>query len=265
MTITPPITAIFDVDQGVRGSSLSNASITLYNLSDQTRNIVYKDKYMNQEYWQIIIRGGYGDAMFELFRGNIQEAYSYKDRAEWVTKLDCFDGAYAVQNGFINETVTAGTSKGNIVSRCLESMPNLIAGVLGSPVQGETQRGTVLFGNPMDNIQNHVAGQASITGERLYILANHEVVSGNVFLIDGDNLYTTPKRRDTYLEVDTIFSPELFLNGIVEIRSKFPKYNGQYKVFGVKHNVTVSQASAGDAISTVSLYIGEKPLQEVKS
>lgn len=265
ITIAPPITAAIETEQSVRGSSLSNASVTITNLAPGTRARLGKDKFKKVDYWQIIILAGYGRQLIELFRGNIQEAYSYKQGTEWFTKMECYDGAYQVQNGFMAETFTKDMNMKDMIARGVGSMPNLLMGIFGSPAtEAAPARGRVVMGNPYNEIQKMTDGQAFISGETLYVLADNEVLPGEVFILSSDDNKTTPKRRDGYLEVDCVFSPEIKIGRICEIRSKNEKYNSQYKVFGVKHRATFSQAEAGDATTTVSLSIGDKSLLEIK-
>lgn len=266
INIRPPITAQIEVDQQVKGSSLSNASVTLTNLAPSTRTRLGKDKFTRVDYWQIIILAGYGKTLIEIFRGNIQEGYSYKQGTEWFTKLECYDGAYQVQNGFMAETFTKDTSMKDAIIQSVKNMPQLLVGVLGSPAsEDKPARGRVVIGNPYDEIQKITNGQAFIAGENLYVLADNEVMEGEVFLLAADSNKTTPKRRDGYLELDCLFSPELKVGRIAELRSMIEKYNGQYKIFGIKHTATFSGAEAGDATTTVSLFIGDKPLLEIKA
>jgi len=265
ITIAPPITCSLEVEQSVKGSSLSNASVTITNLAPNTRARLGKDKFTPVDYWQIIILAGYGNALIEIFRGNIQEGYSYKQGTEWITKLECYDGAYQVQNGFMSETFTKDMNLKDVISRSVKSMPQLLSGVLGSPAEkASPARGRVVIGNPYDEIQKMSDGQAFISGEKLYVLADNEVMSGEVFVLSAEDNKTTPKRRDGYLEVERIFSPELKVGRIAEVRSMSEKYNGQYKIFGVKHSAVFSQSEAGDAATTVSLFIGSEPLLEIK-
>jgi len=266
ITIKPPITCQLEVEQSVKGSSISNASVTLTNLAPNTRDRLGKDKFTKVDYWQIIILAGYGKTLIEVFRGNIQEGYSYKEKTEWRTKLECYDGAYQVQNGFMAETFTKDTTMKDAITQSIKNMPQLLAGVLGSPASEETPaRGRVIIGNPYNEIQKMTDGQAFIADETLYVLADNEVMPGEVFVLSAEGNKTTPKRRDGYLEVDRIFSPELKVGRIAELRSLIKKYNGQYKIFGIKHSATFSQAEAGDATTTVSLFIGDKALLEIKS
>ena len=266
ITIKTPISAQIDVDQQVKGSSLSNASVTLTNLAPNTRARLGKDKFTRVDYWQIIILAGYGKTLFEMFRGNIQEGYSYKQGTEWYTKLECYDGAYQVQNGFMSETFTKNTELKDAIIQSVKNLPQILVGVLGSPAEGNSAaRGRVVVGNPYDEIQKMTNGQAYISGETLYVLADNEVLPGSVFVLKSANNKTTPKRRDGYLEVDCLFSPELKVGRIAELRSAVEKYNGQYKIFGLKHSASFSSAEAGDATTTVSLFIGDKALLEIKS
>lgn len=266
ITIKPPITAQVEVEQSVKGSSLSNASVTITNLAPATRTRLGKDRFTKPQYWQIIIMAGYGKTLFEIFRGNIQEGYSYKQGTEWFTKLECYDGAYQVQNGFMAETFTKDTTMKDAIIQSARYLPQLLVGLLGSPAsEDKPARGRVVIGNPYDEIQKITNGQSFISGENLYVLADNEVMEGEVFVLSAEDNKTTPKRRDGYLEVDRIFSPELKVGRIAELRSLIEKYNGQYKIFGIKHTATFSGAEAGDATTTVSLFIGDKPLLEIKA
>ena len=266
ITIKPPVSCQIEVEQSVKGSSLSHASVTITNLAPNPRARLGKDKFTLVDYWQIIILAGYEKTLIEIFRGNIQEGFSYKEKTEWRTKLECYDGAYQVQNGFMAETFTKDNSIKRMVIQSIKNLPQLLEGVLGSPAsETSPARGRVIIGNPYNEIQKMTDGQAFIAGETLYVLADNEVLEGEVFILSAEDNKTTPKRRDGYLEVERIFSPELRVGRIAELRSLVEKYNGQYKIFGIKHSATFSQAEAGDATTTVSLFIGDKALLEVKS
>lgn len=255
-TITPPISATFDVDIKI-GSSVNNCNVTLYNLSPETRNYLYKDKYTNNLYWQMSILAGYGDTdLYEIFRGNILQSFSYKKNTEWITEIEAYDGSYQIANGFVSETVSAGTSIKDALGRIIHSMPQMLMGVLGAPTDGTLTRGQTFVGPSYDQAQQLVNGNGYIDQETFNVLGQNEVKDGDVFLLTGEDFFETPRRRDTWLELNTLFTPQIRIGSLCEIRSAEKVYNGQYKVYGIKHSVTVSQASAGDAISSISLYAG---------
>ncbi|MGO8696003.1 MAG: baseplate hub protein [Rectinemataceae bacterium] len=262
VTITPPITAIIETDRHVMATA-NTCSVTLYNLSQSTRSAIYKDKYVFSEYWQMIIMAGYGSTMYKIFQGNIYEAYSYKEGPEWITKIEAFDGGYAIMNGFVSESVSNKTTKQDLIQRLVAAIPNVSSGAMGSATQGQSARGQVLIGNGYDLLRAQVGDSVFIDGEVVHVLANDEVIVGDIFTIDQGNLYTSPRRRDTFLEVDAIFSPEIKVGYLLDLNSNIPRYNGRYKVYGLKHNVTISGAVGGDAITTVSLYAGTKAFTKV--
>jgi hypothetical protein len=244
-------------------SSANSVSVTFYNLSQSTRSAIYKDKYILNQYWQIVVMAGYQNSMHEMFRGNIYEAYSYKEGSEWITKIEAFDGQYAMTNAFVTESLSSNLSKMEIVTRLFAAMPTVSIGSLGSPAQGQAARGQALAGQAYDLLRAQVGDTVFIDGEICHILANDEVIFGPIFQVDQGNLFTTPRRRDTFLEVDAIFSPEIKAGYLLDLESNEPRYNGRYKVFGFKHNVTISGAIGGDAVTTLSLYCGTNAFFQV--
>jgi hypothetical protein len=261
IVINPPISCTFDVNRAVM-SSVNSGTITLTNLSPDTRDAIYKDKYSTTEYWQFILMAGYGDELYEILRGNINEAYSYKQGTEWFTYIDVFDGSYAVQNGFISETIGAGVSLKDMAIRVIHTMPEVLAGLMGTPADAKktSPRGQVLLGSSWEQLQEMTGGNASIDGGYVNIMAKDDAVSADVFVLDSDLIAETPKRREQFLEVKTsVLCPEIRMWYICELRSMFTRYNGQYSVYGVKHSATISGASAGEASSMISLYKGEAP------
>jgi len=264
LQINPPVSCTFDIDRAVM-SSVNKGTITLTNLAPDTRNAIYKDKYSTSEYWQIIFMVGYGNELYEIFRGNIQEAYSYKSGTEWFTYIDCYDGSYAVQNGFISETIGSGVSLKDAIGRVIHTMPEILPGVLGTPATTKTApRGEVILGSSWEELQRITGGQAYIDGGYVNVMAKDDAISSDVFVLDSDMIKETPKRREQFLEVTTsVMCPEIRVGYICELKSLFTRYNGQYKTYGVKHSGTISGAQCGDATSMISLYKGEAPFTMV--
>lgn len=265
ITIKPPITFIMEVSRDMR-AAVNNANLTIYNLAPETRNRIYKDLYTFQLRWQISILAGYGETeLYELFRGNMEEAYSLKQGTEWITTIKAYDGSFQIHNGFVNETITKDVSMKETIKRVIHTMPEMLTGVLGAPAEGESARGKVVVGNSYDVIQGLTDKQAFIDGETLYVMGEDEVLKGDAFVLESDLNFTTPKRRDTYLELDTLFSPEIRVGHVAEVRSLEKRYDGQYKVYGIKHAVTFSEVQAGDAVTTVSLNVSSRSFVEVES
>ena len=262
ITIEPPFTIIFNLNRNTLASA-NRGSITIINLGPQVRNQIYKDRFTITEYWRVRLYSGYNNRLHEVFTGNMYEGFSYKQKTEWYTKLDCFDGMDAIQNGFTSLTVTKETPKENYLKTVISDMPNVVAGLFGSPAQGESPRGKTFVGQSSDIIAQETDGKYFIDNETLNILNNNEVLPGSVIKLDPDDLFTTPKRREAFLDVVTLFEPQVKIGRVYEISSLEPIFNGQYKIVGFKHDVTISGAIAGKATTSLSLYFGADGLQEV--
>lgn len=258
ISIAFPITLQFNITRNTL-SSANSGRFVLYNLSEDTRNRIYKDRYTNTQYWRIQLFAGYGDRLFEVFRGQIYEAYHMKEGTEWITNLDCFDGLDAIQNGYTSQTISKDTELKDIVTRVIKDLPNTIKGVLGSAAEGEgAPRGKVLMGPTMEILGSETDGNLFIDKETINVLTDDEVLGGLVTYLDSGSLLKTPQRRDNFLEVYTLFEPDIQVGQVYEIDSTQERYNGQYKVQGFSHSVMISESVAGEATTTISLNYSKK-------
>lgn len=262
ITIEPPFSIKFGLTRNTLASA-NRASIELINLGPPTRNQIFKDRFSITEYWKIQLQAGYNNRLHEIFTGNIYEAYSFKEKTEWKTMIDCFDGMNAIQNGFTSITAQKNTPKENYLKQIINDMPNIIAGVLGSPSDGESPRGKALIGQSSELISQETGGKYFIDKETLNILGDDEVLPGAVIKLDPDDLLSTPRRREAFIDVQVLFQPQVQVGRVYEIESLEARYNGQYKIMGFVHNVVISGASAGSATTMLSLYFGAEGLQEV--
>lgn len=252
ITIKPPFSIQFQITRNTLASA-NKMNITLYNLGPNTRNQIFRDRYNIAERWPISLYAGYGNRLHEVFVGKIFEAMSFKKGTEWITTIDAFDGLDEAQNGFISETIAAQVSFEEVITRIVATMPDLILGFLGAPAEGTAPRGSSYIGSSMNAIGDITGGQHFIDKQTLNVLADDEVLPGDVTFLDPSLLLSTPRRREAFLDIATLFEPIVDLGRVYAIESVDPRYNGQYKVVGFSHNVTISSAAAGDARSNISL------------
>jgi len=262
LTIEPPFTIRFNITRNTLASA-NKAKITIINLGKPTRNQIFKDRYSTTEYWRVLLQAGYNNRLHTVFQGNIYEAFSYKEKTEWITDIDAYDGMDAIQNGYTAQTVAAGTSNADIFSSVINDMPNAIAGLVGGSGEGSSPRGRVLLGQSSEVLNRESNGQFFIDNETVNILSDDEVISGDVVLLDPTDLLATPKRRETFLDVKCLFQPQLQVGRVYEIRSIEERFNGQYKIMGFSHDVEISGADGGNAETNIQLYFGANGLQEI--
>lgn len=264
ITIEPPFTNIASITRNTLASA-NKGNFTLYNLGQNIRNQIYKDRYDLPTKWEIILYGGYGNRLHKLFEGNIFEAYSYKQNTEWITKIDCFDGIHAIQNGFMSETLQKETLMEDMILRTIKNFPGMIAGAMGAPAQTPpAPRGTVLMGQTSKVLSELTDDKYFIDLAVVNVLDPNEVISGAVIKLDSGDLLGTPRRRETLLEVPVLFEPQVQVGHVYEIESLEAKYNGQYGIQGFSHNVAFDYSGkGGQATTNLQLYFGADGLQEV--
>jgi len=264
ITINPPFTMVFNLTRNVNASA-NRCQIKIYNLGKNTRNQIYKDRYELTTIWEISLKAGYGSSLREVFSGNIFEASSTKEKTDWITSIECYDGMNAIQNGYTAKTVAPKIDKKEMIKSLISDMPGAIAGFFGKETEGEAPRGQVFMGQTYSLLQEITDNKAFIDNQTINILTDDETIKGDVLVLDSDQLLATPKRQDTFLTVSILFLPELVVGMVVEIRSLEEIYNGQYKVMGFNHNATISQAIPGDARTEIQLYYGANGLTEVSN
>ena len=92
------------------------------------------------------------------------------------------------------------------------------------------------------------------------IMKPNEVIEGFVPLInDASGLLATPQRKDATLSINMIFEPRLLIGQVIEIQSSIaPQFDGQYKIYGLKHSGTISDSIAGQCTTTVQMQVGSQ-------
>lgn len=259
--IRPPFTVQFSIVRNTLASA-NSCSLTIYNLGKITRQRIYKDRYTLTDYWGLTIKAGY-KYLQTIFRGNIYEAASTKKGTEWITNIKGFDGIYGIQNGFTSATVSAGTPKKNYLENAIADMPNILAGFLGDPAQGSTDRGKVLFGQTAKVLNEETDNNYYIDNETVNIISEEEVITNRLIKLTSEQLFNTPVRRETFIEVDTLFLPEAAVGYLCQLESGERVYNGEYKILGFSHNVMISGANCGEARTMINLYAGAAGLKAV--
>lgn len=258
-----PFTVEFDVIRNVL-SSANTSSIRVTNLSEQTRKLLYKDKFAYNVYRSVELKAGYGNTMPTIFKGNVQRCWSVRQGVDFITELESSDGGFAMVNGQTATSYPKGTSNNAILDSIVNTLPQAKKGVLGS-FPGKTVRGNTFSGNTVDLLRDLTNGNFFIDLERVYCLGDTECIQGSVQVITSESgLLGTPVREETVLTFDILFEPRLLIGQLVELRSQTAKnFNGLYKVISLHHKGTISNSVAGTAVTTVGLWFGPQQLKVV--
>lgn len=259
VTIEPPYTCEFTVRRETLSSS-QGATITLYNLNEQTRNQIYKDRFETTLFRAIQLRAGYQGNTPLIFNGTILSAYSMRQGVDFKTVIECVDGAYAIQNAFSNVTIGNGQGFGEIIAMLNNDLATV--GLKGSPIignfPGKTIRGSVYMGNTWQYLIQLTNRMVTIDNGQLKALNQNEVLATEIPLITAESgLLGSPERANTMINFRMLLEPRLTLGQIVHLQASANSlFNGTYKVVGFTHSAIISPAVSGDAVTTASLWKG---------
>lgn len=253
-----PFSVQFSVQRSITGGA-NSAHFTIMNLAPQTRNAIYKDQY-SIEYRTVQMFAGYDDGaqtlLAMLFNGNIRVAQSYRSGVDFLTEIECYDGAYAMTQGKTAVTTNAGQAMKDTLKQLMQQLPNIAGATVGNGYETENKRGNVIFGNPAEYLKTLSQNRFFIDNNHAYVLADNEVIKGDVETIDASTgLIGTPKKSNTLVEIETIFEPRIQIAQSLELASLTnPRLNGVYKVLECNHSGMISPTVGGGVTTQLKLY-----------
>jgi len=270
-SITPPLTIEFDIVRNTF-SSANTGKFRIYNLAENVRRNLFHVRYDIDEknYQKVQMFAGYktNKQLPMVFLGNVFTASTRRTGTDWITEIDAFDGGVGMLTGQISLTKPAGWSAAEVMKTLVGVMPYTQFGAVGDITVNNT-RGISMAGNAWDIFKRIVGdGISFIDLQNVYGLKENEylVKPGQIELLLGpNNILGTPRRVGAIVEVDIIFEPAVFVGQAVTINSLETVYNGSYQLRGIHHHGTISEAFCGEAITTLSLWVGTKTLQAVQT
>lgn len=263
LTIPQDITIEFEIDRQSLSSS-QTATFRIYKLSEQTRNLLYRDPW-ELTYRAIKFRAGYADdiSLPLCFNGFVSSATSQKpEGGDFVTEIKAYDGGLSMQNGYTAISIVSGQKTSDILQALSSNLP----GVRASPIIGTfpstNLRGKVIMNNTWQAIVEESNGLAVIDNGQVKILNYNEGIAPAIPIIDAAaGLLGSPRRGATKIEFDMLFEPRLALGQIVQLQSAAnPLFNRFYKVVGFSHEGIISPSVDGPCGSNVSLFFGADEL-----
>lgn len=249
-------------------SQTNTGKFQLYNLSPQTQNLLHKDFYDLKKYVRMKLYAGYQNSMPVIFYGDFIQCYSVRPSGsvDFITTIEANDMQYVLLQGFNNSTFSENTSPENLIQSLMYDIPNLKIGYISKEIK-PLQSNQTFLGNMYDLIRDEYPDlQLFINQDEINILADYEVLPGDIQVITSKSgLLGSPTRAQAYFVLDTIFEPGIKIGQQVVVISQTTKYmNNAYKVVGVKHSGVISPVESGKLITQLTLYMGDKPFQELK-
>lgn len=267
--VTYPFTLRLNIQNSTNMGQVSSASLQLLNLSRDVQARLWKDNFNMTKYVTVWVYAGYKSAQLPLiFVGDVLECYSYREEGgvDWITDIKSSDGSYLFQYGISNYTFTKGTKFGNLLETLLSDNPLYKVGYISPSIQ-DLRRDKTFIGQTMDLLGREYGGYEIFIDKRdLNILDENDVVPSDIQVITAESgLLGSPRRANQFLECTTLFEPGVKIGQAIELRSDtLPFVNNIYKVMGVIHQGIISPVQGGKLTTTLQLFLGTAPFNELK-
>lgn len=275
--IRNPITLEFSIVR-MAYASMQTGNFRIYNLNQTTRGNIYRNKTDFDDIRSLTVRAGYGNAepITTIFNGCISEAYSFRDSGgvNFITQLSGYDLNFPVVKSFSNftiaPTVDTVVTRQSVISQLVGNMINdtpnglLSAGVIGK-FEGTYLRGRTVFGPTWEVLKTETNRNCFIDNSRVFCLPQGQAYEGSIRAIDSSSgLLSTPKKRETYLDIEILFEPAIDMGQRIHLNStSSPQFNGYYKVLGIQHHGIISDAVGGKCTTILTLDYGASLLDSI--
>lgn len=265
--VSYPFTLNMEINRNLF-SSLNTGVFNLLNLSQTVRSKLWKDKFDQSKYVTMRVYAGYQGFKPLVFTGDVLQCYSYRESGstDFITNIQANDANYLFQYGFANRTFEKGTQISNLLQILFEKFPSIEIGYI-TPDLTELRRSQTFIGQTMDLLgREYGEYQIYIDNNQLNILDNRDVIDGEAIVIsDSSGLLGSPRRSETYIEINMLFEPQVTVGQTVLLASTtMPQFNRLYKVLGVKHSGIISPVESGQLITTLTLDMGAETFRQLK-
>lgn len=263
IVIKNPFTLIFNINRAQQSSS-NIGNFQIYNLSQTTRTQLYKDRTGQGALRRMVLKAGYETgAMATIFDGNIQYCVSYRAQGQtnFITEIQAYDYGFVRVNAISSITKLGKINKQDIINQLIADIIN------ASPTDHALSRGYIhkytdvqynrsLSGNSWDLLCEETQQMCSIDCGKINVLLDDDTFLSSISTIDSSTgLLGSPKRSLTWTEIELLFEPSLVVGQTITLNSSSSQiYNGVYKIVGINHFGTISDAIGGKCQSNISLF-----------
>lgn len=263
-----PMTLKFNINRGVQASS-NLGHFQVYNLAENTRKKIFHDRTDVTHYRQVTLLAGYEDEkkLSLIFKGNMFQAFSYRQGADWITEIEAYSGLYAIENAQASLSIGAGYDVKKLIAQVVNGMTQygVALGKIGNIEAGQNSRAIALSGSSWDILQQLGNGNdVFIDNENINVIGKNEYVDppDGLSLINSDTgLLQSIRRYEGRFDVPILFEPRIQVGQKVQIQSAETIFNGIRKVSGVIHRGTISGAVGEDCQTMLTVWTGTEVLR----
>lgn len=253
-----PFTLTFNISRTV-SSAINAAEITIFNLSEATRDRIFRDRFYNATYRKVTLDAGYDGEYTTIAEGNLYEAYSFRQGPDFVTRIVAHIGGHDAFTTKTYKTYDAGMTYKDFFKELIGEFKNLKLGTIGK-FDGSFKRPVSVKGNTFQTLASYSDNSVFVDNGLVHVMKNNEVLAGTMLLIDSSTgLLETPQRSGSLLTLTTLFTPEVMLAQKVVLNSEvFKEVNGEHRVIGIQHEGIISEGVNGRCSTKLTLQLGNE-------
>ena len=266
-------------------TSKQDATIKVYNLNEETRNLIRVDYSDPLKRRKMFLKAGYeGDQMSLIFAGYVGNAFSVREGTNFVTQITGFDGGFAWAIAESNHTFGIGTTYKQIITSLLNDLVNadgqnnvVQIGKISESIFANTQplqRQIQLNGNTGDILRQFLGNNGCFIDNNIVnVIGEGETIPPIVQEINSSTgLLGTPVINSDRVSVDLVFEPRFLVGQRVFLRSTtgsqqilaasvnkkryYYAMNSYYKIYDITHRGTISPTVNAPAVTTLTMYAG---------
>lgn len=239
---------VFKVEKSLEKNP-NSSSITVYNLSEETRRIIEQEGAVAQ------LKAGYGTAEVPvIFQGDLARVTTKKQGPDLITDLEAQDGGEAYQTAEVDLSFAKGVESGQILTSVLDSMGLSKGSVVDFKTSLKYLSGFMFSGGAKDALDVVLAKQNltwSIQDNQLQILPRGKSTTEEVVILNPKtgligSPFTTKvlnsdllkkkdkKEAENGIQFTSLLNPLLKPGRVVSLEAKLVQ--GLYRVEKVTHN-----------------------------
>ena len=224
----------FSVERSL-SKSANTADVTVYNLSEQTRQLV------SEKAIDTVLDAGYSGNSHTIFRGKLDAGKSWKNGADWVTNFQSTDGGKQLREKRINVSYSGKLSLEQVFDAVADSLGvglgNAKQKIREGNIRGafkDFQNGIALNGysrDQLDKLTKAFGYTWSIQDGQLELLGPTDAIDRNDAIVLNSNtgLLGSPQSGEKgIIEARSLLIPQLIPGRVVSLDSKL--LNGFYRV-----------------------------------
>ena len=283
------ITMDFEVSRNNLATA-NTCRLTLYNLSEQTRNLMFRDaldigkpfdsketgfietdegleeRLKNEDVDKtrnyIELYAGYESTHtdYEIFSGLVLSAYSYKNGVDYITEISGYSCNLRDPLTYLSYTVKAGTKVGSVI----KNLASQIAGVREVKISEEIANNvftedTVIMGTAEDILINQFNYKPFVDNQYLEIFTDRTAIKDDPPVIPSYYFLSSPRRTQNGVKISIIFEPTLQVGQLVQLGSSIEEtYNNTpFVISGFRHSGVISSVRDGMTTTEAELIIGK--------